>query len=73
MKQIISTRSTRQRLLDLMLARVGRGSLAVRLAVPLAILDDWSCGAATMPDAKLVALIDFVDETSEAEATLADR
>ena len=27
-----------------MVARVGRGHLAIRLAVPLAILDDWSSG-----------------------------
>jgi len=49
-----------------MAARVGRGQLAIRLAVPLAILDDWSSGATAIPDAKLVALIDFVDETSGA-------
>ena len=61
-------KSTRQRLLDLMVARIGRGQLAVRLAIPLAILDDWSSGATAMPDAKLVALINLVDETSRAEA-----
>ncbi len=61
-------KSTRQRLLDLMVARVGRRQVAIRLAVPLAILDDWSSGATAVPDAKLVALINFVDETSGAEA-----
>ena len=64
-------KSTRQRLLDLMAARVGRGQLAIRLAVPLAILDDWSGGATAMPDAKLVALINFVDETSGAAVAAA--
>ena len=51
-----------------MVARIGRGQVAVRLANPLAILDDWSSGATAMPDAKLVALINLVDETSRAEA-----
>jgi hypothetical protein len=68
--QTINTKSTRQRLLELMGARIGRGPLAVRLSVPLAILDDWSSGMTAMPDAKLVALINLVDETSQAEAAL---
>jgi len=67
----MASKNTRQRLLALMIARVGRGQLAIRFAVPLAILDDWSGGAMAMPDAKLVALINFVDETSGAEAVAA--
>ena len=48
-----------------MVARIGRQGLASRLCVPVAILGDWLSGEAIMPDAKLVALIDLVDETSE--------
>jgi hypothetical protein len=48
-----------------MVARIGRPMLASRLEVPLGILDDWLGGKAMMPDAKLIALIHLIDETSE--------
>ena len=48
-----------------MVARIGRPMLAARLEVPLGILEDWLGGSAAMPDAKLIALINLVDETSE--------
>ena len=58
------TKSTRQRLLELMMARIGRNALAASLGVPCAILVDWINGASLMPDAKLVALIQMIDETA---------
>ena len=66
-------RNTRQRLLDLMVVRVGRAQLAARLAVPLVVLDDWIAGEAPIPDAKLVALIDLIDETGDPDASGAPR
>ena len=60
-------KSTRPRLLELIVARLGRYQVAIRLAVPLAILDDWSSGSATIPDAKLIALVNLIDETSKLE------
>ena len=57
------SRSTRQRLLELMMARIGKSALAVRLDVPCAILLDWLSGYSVMPDSKLIALIDLIDET----------
>ena len=56
---------TRPRLLELIVARLGRTQVAIRLAVPLAILDDWSNGNASIPDAKLIALVNLIDETSD--------
>lgn len=61
----IETKSTRQRLLELMMARIGRSALAAGLGVPCAILADWISGASLMPDAKLVALIHLIDETGQ--------
>jgi hypothetical protein len=58
-------KGTRPRLLELIIARLGRTQVATRLAVPLGILDDWSNGAAPIPDAKLIALVNLIDETSD--------
>ncbi|HYL90629.1 MAG TPA: hypothetical protein VEU32_17910 [Burkholderiales bacterium] len=57
-------KSTRQRLLELMIARIGRGELAARLEVPCAILRDWLEGHMPMPDGKVIALIDLIDRTA---------
>ena len=59
------SKSTRQRLLELMIARIGRPALAERLGVPCVILLDWIVGHSTMPDGKLINLIDLIDETGE--------
>ena len=59
------SKQTRQRLLDLMVARIGADQLAVRLQVPLAILRDWIDGSSAVPDAKVIALIDLIDETAD--------
>ena len=58
-------KSTRQRLLELMMARIGRGALAACLGVPSAILADWINGESLMPDAKVVALLQLIDETGQ--------
>ena len=57
------SRSTRQRLLELMMARIGKSALAAALGVPCAILLDWLSGYSVMPDSKLIALIDLIDDT----------
>ena len=57
-------RNTRQRLLDLMVARIGRPALAAHLDVPIGILDAWLHGIDRMPDAKLGTLIDLIDQTN---------
>lgn len=64
-------RNSRQRLLDLMVARVGRARVAARLDVPLVLLDDWITGDALLPDGKLVALIDLIDETAAPDSSAA--
>jgi hypothetical protein len=58
-------RHTRQRLLDLLVVRVGRAPLAAQLGVPLPVLDDWLAEKAPIPDAIVVALVDLIDETGE--------
>ena len=57
------SKSTRQRLLELMMARIGKSALAAGLGVPCAILLDWLSGSSVMPDSKLIALIDLIDDT----------
>ena len=58
------TSDTRSRLLDLVIARVGRTVTASYLDVDCALLDHWSGGTAYMPDDKLLALIDLIDRTA---------
>jgi hypothetical protein len=65
MAQLGGRRHARQRLLDLMVVRVGRAPLAAGLGVPLPVLDDWLAGKAPIPDAKVVALVDLIEETGE--------
>jgi len=56
--------NTRKRLLELAVARIGRAQAAARLNVPLVVLDDWLHQRGPMPDAKLVALVNLLDETN---------
>lgn len=51
------------RLLDSLVALVGRSKLATRLNVPHAILDDWISGQSTMPEGKVEILIGLADQT----------
>ena len=62
------SKSTRQRLLELMIARIGRSALAAALGVPCAILLDWLNGDSLMPDGKLITLIHLIDETGNGSA-----
>ena len=62
-------KDTRQRLVDLMVARLGRTRLAALLGVPLVVLDDWLAGEAPVPDAKLLALIGLIDETGDPDGS----
>jgi hypothetical protein len=59
------SKQTRQRLLELMVARIGAPKLAFRLQVPPGILRDWIDGKSAVPDAKVIALIDLIDETAD--------
>lgn len=59
------SKQTRQRLLELMVARIGTAKLAFRLQVPSGILRDWIDGKSEVPDAKVIALIDLIDETAD--------
>jgi len=55
--------TTRQLLLELAAKGFGRTELARKLNVPVAVLDDWLSGHTAIPDAKLLALVDVLDET----------
>ena len=62
-------KSTRQRLLELVMARISKSALAAALGVPCAILLDWLSGYSVMPDSKLIALIDLIDDTEAGDPT----
>ena len=52
--------ATQKRLLEYAVQRTGRVALAVRLRVPLAILDDWLHAITPMPAPKFIALVEYV-------------
>jgi len=52
--------ATQKRLLEYAVQRTGRVALAVRLRVPLAILDDWLQALTPMPAPKFIALVEYV-------------
>jgi hypothetical protein len=56
--------STRQDLLRRAVELMGRDALASRLNVPNHLLDTWLNGHASIPDRKLLALIDILDKVS---------
>ena len=58
------THDTRSRLLDLVMARVGRQATASYLEVECEILDRWASGRSFMPDDKLLALVDLMDRAA---------
>lgn len=64
MRHATLVQNTRKRLLELAVARIGRVHTGLRLAVPLVVLDDWLDERTPMPDAKLVALVNLLDETN---------
>jgi len=62
--RIAVPRDTRQRMLDLLLARLGRNVTAQRLEVDDWTLNSWLIGAKRMPDDKLALLADLIDQTN---------
>ena len=46
-------------------ARVGRADLAQRLSVQESLLEAWMQGVASMPDAKLRALAELIQELGD--------
>jgi hypothetical protein len=54
--------TSRQRLLEYAAERLGRKELATRLKVDEAHLDAWMLGAMEVPNRKLLALADLIDE-----------
>lgn len=57
--------NTRQRLLDLVLTRLGWKQTAERLQVDSRTLDAWVSGATRIPDDKLRELVEIIDQTNE--------
>jgi hypothetical protein len=55
--------TTRQRLLAIACARLGKEFVAARLNTPVHLLDAWMSGHATMPDAKFNELANVIDES----------
>ena len=62
--RFIGMRESRQALLRKAVSLVGRDALASGLKVPMTVLDAWLNGNGTMPDGKLGALIQVMDEIS---------
>lgn len=58
-------KDTRQRLLDLVLARLGWKNTEQRLGIDTRTLDGWLGGTKRIPDDKVRELIDIIDETAE--------
>lgn len=59
------TETTRQRLLAMAAARIGKEALAEKLKTPVHLLEAWMNGFATMPDRKLVELARIIDELGD--------
>jgi hypothetical protein len=57
-------RNTRQRLLELVIARLGWVGTAQRLQIDAETLGDWMSGATRVPDEKLAPLVNLIDETN---------
>ena len=59
--------TTKQVLLRRAAALVGEEELAVGLKVPRSLLQAWMSGHATMPERKLLMLVDFLDKVGRPE------
>lgn len=44
---------------------IGEAELAIALKIPLSLLGAWMNGHASIPDRKLIALIDILDEVAD--------
>ena len=58
--------TTKQNLLRMATARIGRTELARRLKIPESLLDAWMSGHASMPDRKLLLLAELLDQLGDA-------
>ena len=58
-------RNTRQRMLELVLARLGWPQTAQRLKVASHTLDEWVLGSRAMPDDKFLKLVEIIDQTTD--------
>ena len=54
--------TTRQRLITVAVQHFGRDTLARRLKTSPEVIDAWDKGQEPIPNAKLLALIDLLDE-----------
>ena len=61
----MGTVSARLAMLRLVVARLGERETSARLNVPVAILKDWLTGESAIPDAKVLRLVDLIDETAD--------
>ena len=61
------TDTTRQRLLAYAAEELGRPELAMRLKVSVDTLDLWLAGHIPLPNRKLLALADLIDEIDKAK------
>ena len=57
-------RNTRQRLLDLIVARLGVPKVARYLDVGDSVVDAWSAGSVPIPDDKLVGIVDLIEASA---------
>ena len=57
--------TTKQRMLEQAAKHLGRERLAARLNVPQTLLQAWIDGHASMPERKLLALADLLEELSD--------
>lgn len=58
--------TTKQNLLRMAAARIGRAELARRLKIPESLLEAWIGGHASMPDRKLLLLAELLDQLGDA-------
>ena len=58
--------TTKQNLLRMAAARIGRAELAQRLKIPESLLEAWMSGHASMPDRKLLLLAELLDKLGDA-------
>ena len=61
--------TTKQNLLEMAAKRIGREELARRLDVPDTLLTAWMSGHASMPDRKLLALAELIDQLGDVPET----
>ena len=53
----------RKRLLEMVVSQLGKATVAERLKVPVAIIDDWLRPDTQIPEHRLIDLIDALEKT----------